>query len=178
MVVDNEPSLAAFHVSEAVARRQALGLSILNVGKCVVAGIDRRTVVHADQLIAECDLKAWQNFEGSHQIISLNLPHIIRSPRRRGICFPSPIRAGDLVGIAPTLRLRTKVLQVIRERIVAHSALHRHAQTRPTPWEGEMKTGTVIAAGMIGNVLEWYDFAIYGYFAAAIGRQFFPHEDA
>jgi MHS family proline/betaine transporter-like MFS transporter len=30
---------------------------------------------------------------------------------------------------------------------------------------------------MIGNVLEWYDFAIYGYFASAIGRQFFPHED-
>jgi MFS transporter, MHS family, proline/betaine transporter len=35
----------------------------------------------------------------------------------------------------------------------------------------------IIAAGVIGNVLEWYDFAIYGYFAAAIGRQFFPHED-
>jgi MFS transporter, MHS family, proline/betaine transporter len=35
----------------------------------------------------------------------------------------------------------------------------------------------VIAAGMIGNVLEWYDFAIYGYFAATIGRQFFPRED-
>src|SRR6516165_9060731 len=31
---------------------------------------------------------------------------------------------------------------------------------------------------MVGNVLEWYDFAIYGYFASAIGRQFFPHEDA
>src|SRR5882757_6856077 len=36
----------------------------------------------------------------------------------------------------------------------------------------------VIAAGLIGNVLEWYDFAIYGYFATAIGRHFFPHEDA
>src|SRR2546426_12807372 len=36
----------------------------------------------------------------------------------------------------------------------------------------------VIAAGVIGNVLEWYDFAIYGYFASQIGRQFFPHEDA
>src|SRR5262249_32986811 len=36
----------------------------------------------------------------------------------------------------------------------------------------------VIAAGMVGNVLEWYDFAIYGYFASAIGRQFFPHENA
>jgi MHS family proline/betaine transporter-like MFS transporter len=36
----------------------------------------------------------------------------------------------------------------------------------------------VIAAGMIGNTLEWYDFAIYGYFAAQLGRHFFPHEDA
>ena len=36
----------------------------------------------------------------------------------------------------------------------------------------------VIAAGMIGNALEWYDFAIYGYFAAQIGRNFFPHDDA
>jgi MFS transporter, MHS family, proline/betaine transporter len=40
------------------------------------------------------------------------------------------------------------------------------------------ETRRVIAAGVIGNVLEWYDFAIYGYFASAIGRQFFPHEDA
>jgi MHS family proline/betaine transporter-like MFS transporter len=39
-------------------------------------------------------------------------------------------------------------------------------------------TGRVIAAGAIGNVLEWYDFAVYGYFAAAIGRTFFPREDA
>ncbi|MBN9087057.1 MAG: MFS transporter [Reyranella sp.] len=39
------------------------------------------------------------------------------------------------------------------------------------------KTRTVIAAGAIGNVLEWYDFAIYGYFATAIGRTFFPRED-
>ena len=35
----------------------------------------------------------------------------------------------------------------------------------------------VITAGMIGNALEWYDFALYGYFAVAIGRHFFPHED-
>jgi MHS family proline/betaine transporter-like MFS transporter len=26
------------------------------------------------------------------------------------------------------------------------------------------QTRRVIAAGVIGNVLEWYDFAIYGYF--------------
>ncbi|HYX02002.1 MAG TPA: MFS transporter, partial [Reyranella sp.] len=35
----------------------------------------------------------------------------------------------------------------------------------------------MIAAGMIGNLLEWYDFAIYGYFAASIGRVFFPIAD-
>jgi len=29
-------------------------------------------------------------------------------------------------------------------------------------------------AGLIGNVLEWFDFAVYGYFAAVIGGQFFP----
>src|SRR5215213_2493693 len=38
-------------------------------------------------------------------------------------------------------------------------------------------TARTIAVGAIGNVLEWYDFAIYGYFAAAIGRAFFPSED-
>ena len=38
-------------------------------------------------------------------------------------------------------------------------------------------TRRVILAGAIGNVLEWYDFAVYGYFAAAIGRAFFPRED-
>lgn len=35
----------------------------------------------------------------------------------------------------------------------------------------------VVAATIAGNVLEWYDFAVYGYFAAAIGRQFFPADD-
>jgi MFS transporter, MHS family, proline/betaine transporter len=37
--------------------------------------------------------------------------------------------------------------------------------------------GKIIAAGMIGNVLEWYDFAVYGYFASSIGLNFFPLED-
>ncbi len=30
------------------------------------------------------------------------------------------------------------------------------------------------AAGVIGNVLEWFDFAVYGYFATDIDKQFFP----
>lgn len=36
----------------------------------------------------------------------------------------------------------------------------------------------LIAAGTAGNVMEWYDFAVYGYFAKTIGQHFFPAEDA
>ena len=35
----------------------------------------------------------------------------------------------------------------------------------------------MLVAGAIGNVLEWYDFAAYGYFASAFGRNFFPSTD-
>ncbi len=30
------------------------------------------------------------------------------------------------------------------------------------------------AAGLIGNVLEWFDYAVYGYFSAEIGKEFLP----
>ena len=30
----------------------------------------------------------------------------------------------------------------------------------------------VIAAGIVGNVLEWYDFAVYGYFAPIVSVHF------
>ncbi|MBM6622730.1 MFS transporter [Micrococcaceae bacterium RIT802] len=35
----------------------------------------------------------------------------------------------------------------------------------------------IIAAACVGNALEWYDIAIYGYFAVYIARVFFPSED-
>ncbi|MCX7355730.1 MAG: MFS transporter [Alphaproteobacteria bacterium] len=34
----------------------------------------------------------------------------------------------------------------------------------------------VVAAGISGNVLEWYDFAVYGYFAPIIAERFFPSD--
>ncbi|MDA2920875.1 MFS transporter [Desulfobacterota bacterium AH_259_B03_O07] len=34
-----------------------------------------------------------------------------------------------------------------------------------------------IIAGCVGNVLEWYDFALYGFFAPVIAKQFFPSDD-
>ena len=38
--------------------------------------------------------------------------------------------------------------------------------------------GRAVAAAVVGNVLEWYDFAVYGYLAGIIGRNFFPSGDA
>jgi MFS transporter, MHS family, proline/betaine transporter len=35
----------------------------------------------------------------------------------------------------------------------------------------------VLLAGMAGNLLEWFDFAVYGYFAVTIGKLFFPAAD-
>lgn len=34
-----------------------------------------------------------------------------------------------------------------------------------------------VLAGAIGSVLEWYDFAVYGYLAPIIGKLFFPSDD-
>lgn len=34
-----------------------------------------------------------------------------------------------------------------------------------------------IIGGVVGNVLEWYDFAVFGYFAPVIASQFFPNQD-
>ncbi len=36
----------------------------------------------------------------------------------------------------------------------------------------------VILAGALGNTLEWYDFAAYGFFATTFARNFFPTSDA
>jgi MFS family permease len=35
-----------------------------------------------------------------------------------------------------------------------------------------------VIAGVVGNMMEWYDFSVYGYFATNIGRHFFPTQDA
>lgn len=35
----------------------------------------------------------------------------------------------------------------------------------------------IIAAGLVGNILEWYDFAVYGFFAPILAPLFFPSDD-
>jgi MHS family proline/betaine transporter-like MFS transporter len=41
----------------------------------------------------------------------------------------------------------------------------------------DTKTRRAVSAAVIGNVLEWYDFAVYAYVAVYIARKFFPQGD-
>ncbi len=45
----------------------------------------------------------------------------------------------------------------------------------PNPGKAGLFRNT--AAGIVGNVLEWYDFAVFGYLAPIIGKNFFPSEN-
>jgi MHS family proline/betaine transporter-like MFS transporter len=40
------------------------------------------------------------------------------------------------------------------------------------------KRMTMVLAGFVGNVVEWYDFAVYGYMAGILSSLFFPSDDA
>ena len=39
------------------------------------------------------------------------------------------------------------------------------------------KTRKAVMAAVVGNVLEWYDFAVYAFVATIIARKFFPSGD-
>jgi len=57
-----------------------------------------------------------------------------------------------------------------------HSACVTACEHTPSPIpQSPLRTAL---AGLIGNVLEWFDFAVYGYFATQIGSQFFPQVSA
>jgi MFS transporter, MHS family, proline/betaine transporter len=36
------------------------------------------------------------------------------------------------------------------------------------------RLSSVIVAATIGNILEWFDFLVYGFFAATLAEVFFP----
>lgn len=46
------------------------------------------------------------------------------------------------------------------------------SQTKP--YRGEAHTPKTVIGGTIGNIMEWYDFALYGFFAPVLAGLFFP----
>ena len=47
----------------------------------------------------------------------------------------------------------------------------------PDETDRRMNGRKAVSAAVIGNVLEWYDFAVYGYLALIIAKKFFPGTD-
>jgi MHS family proline/betaine transporter-like MFS transporter len=50
----------------------------------------------------------------------------------------------------------------------------RAVQAAPPEASYASRRGHAIAAAVIGNAFEWFDFVVYGYFAATIAKLFFP----
>jgi MHS family proline/betaine transporter-like MFS transporter len=48
--------------------------------------------------------------------------------------------------------------------------------TVSSPESGRL-SATILSAGVIGNILEWYDFGLYGLFAPVLAELFFPAAD-
>ena len=66
------------------------------------------------------------------------------------------------------MRTRVSNLGTLPAMSIAVEAGGREGNVRP--WT----LRRVVTAGVIGNVLEWYDFAVYGFFAPILAAQFFP----
>lgn len=49
-----------------------------------------------------------------------------------------------------------------------------HGADHPTPGADPAQRRRALLAGSIGNVIEWYDFGVYAYFATVIAATFFP----
>ena len=41
----------------------------------------------------------------------------------------------------------------------------------------QSSSNKAVSAAVVGNVLEWYDFAVYAFVAGSIAKQFFPESD-
>jgi len=50
--------------------------------------------------------------------------------------------------------------------------------SRTEAYRGSRHTPKTVVGGTVGNVMEWYDFALYGFFAPVISQLFFPSDNS
>jgi MFS transporter, MHS family, proline/betaine transporter len=56
-------------------------------------------------------------------------------------------------------------------------ALHAQQPESATPPLSKSMVRRIVFSSSVGNALEWFDFLVYGYFAALIAKAFFPSND-
>jgi hypothetical protein len=67
-------------------------------------------------------------------------------------------------------------------RMTSHSGTTTNTPTiggadEQDPTAQKMKGRQAVTAAVVGNLLEWYDFAVYGYLAIILAKKFFPAGD-
>ena len=117
-----------------------------------------------------------ERLEGKRRILALLFSKDIPDPQDAALValadacgvFERILDSGTLEEARPRIR-QLRRLDLIGAEI-AHTAEVMNLEIR----KAERKT---VLAGLAGNVMEWYDFGIYGYFAAVMGQKFFPAHD-
>jgi MHS family proline/betaine transporter-like MFS transporter len=117
-----------------------------------------------------------ERLEGKRRILALLFNREIPDPQDVALValadacgvFERILDRGTLEEAGPRIR-QLRRLDLIGAEI-AHTAEVMNLEIRAA----ERRT---VIAGLAGNVMEWYDFGIYGYFAAVMGQKFFPAHD-
>ncbi|QEL26240.1 MFS transporter [Bosea sp. F3-2] len=58
------------------------------------------------------------------------------------------------------------------------AATHSDSEPATATATGKVSRRRAVIAAVVGNTLEWYDFAVYGFFALTLAKLFFPTGDA
>ena len=117
-----------------------------------------------------------ERLEGKRRILALLFNHEIPDPQDVALValadacgvFERILDRGTFEEAGPRIRQLRRMDLIGGE--IAHTAELMNREIR----KAERRT---VMAGLAGNVMEWYDFGIYGYFAAVMGQKFFPAHD-
>ena len=117
-----------------------------------------------------------ERLEGKRRILALLFNHEIPDPEDVALValadacgvFQRILNPATLKEAGPRIRQLRRMDLIGGE--IAHTAEVMNGEIR----KAERRT---VLAGLAGNVMEWYDFGVYGYFAAVMGQKFFPAHD-
>lgn len=70
----------------------------------------------------------------------------------------------------------SEVLDLLRQ-IISNREAKISRNNKPVRKNHPKSVNKNLVGGIVGNVLEWYDFAVFGFFAPIIGEKFFPSND-
>lgn len=120
--------------------------------------------------------KGEERLEGKRRILALLFNREIPDPSDVALIaladacgvFERILDPATLAEAGPRIRQLRRMDLIGAE--IAHTAEVMNREIRAA----ERRT---VIAGLAGNVMEWYDFGVYGYFASVMGQKFFPAHD-